>query len=220
MGETMTDSTLARAQAGDSHAFEELISAHRRELHVHCYRILGSLQDAEDVVQETLLSAWQALGRFDGRSLRAWLYRIATNRSLNYLRDASRRPRVADAPGADSPFVNAARSDDPWWLEPYPDVLIDDDTVGPEARYDARESIALGFVAGLQRLPTQQRAALVLRDVLGFSASDVAEMLESSPASVNSALQRARARFRTWEEPARVSLPRGCRSIRCRVRTG
>jgi RNA polymerase sigma-70 factor (ECF subfamily) len=189
----MTDS-LARARAGDSDAFRELTDPHRRELHVHCYRILGSFQDAEDLLQETLLSAWQALDRFDGRSLRAWLYRIATNRCLNYLRDNARRPKVASMPESRSPSPEAIPSDEPWWLEPYPDSLMDDVALGPEARYDARESIALSFVAGLQRLPTQQRAALVLRDVLGFSASEVAEMLESTPASVNSALQRARGR--------------------------
>jgi RNA polymerase sigma-70 factor (ECF subfamily) len=189
----MTD-TLALARAGDSDAFRELTNPYRRELHAHCYRILGSFQDAEDLLQETLLSAWQALDRFDGRSLRAWLYRIATNRCLNYLRDTARRPKVATKPESSSPLAEAIPSDEPWWLEPYPDALMDDVDLGPEARYDARESIALSFVAGLQRLPTQQRAALVLRDVLGFSASEVAEMLESTPASVNSALQRARAK--------------------------
>jgi RNA polymerase sigma-70 factor (ECF subfamily) len=184
---------LARARAGDNDAFRELTDPYRRELHVHCYRILGSFQDAEDLLQETLLSAWQALDRFDGRSLRAWLYRIATNRCLNYLRDTSRRPKVATMPESGSPFAEAIPSDEPSWLEPYPDALMVDVALGPEARYDARESIALSFVAGLQRMPTQQRAALVLSDVLGFSAFEVAEMLESTPASVNSALQRARA---------------------------
>ena len=192
---TMTDATLAQARAGDDDAFRELTDPYRRELHVHCYRILGSFQDAEDVLQETLLSAWQALDRFDGHSLRAWLYRIATNRCLNYLRAASRRPRVAG--GSESRFssVEVIPSDEPWWLEPYPDAFMDDIALGPEARYDARESIALSFVADLQRLPTRQRAALVLRDALGFSAYEMAEMLESTPASVNSALQRARAKF-------------------------
>ena len=186
---------LARARAGDGDAFRELTDPYRRELHVHCYRIVGSFQDAEDLIQETLFSAWQALDRFDGRSLRAWLYRIATNRCLNFLRDSSRRPRFATLPESGSTVAEAVPSDEPWWLEPYPDSLMDDLARGPEARYDARESIALSFVAGLQRLPTQQRAALVLRDVLGFSASEVAAMLESTPASVNSALQRARGRL-------------------------
>jgi RNA polymerase sigma-70 factor (TIGR02960 family) len=204
----MTDSVLARAQSGDSSAFAELTDPYRRELHVHCYRILGSFQDAEDLLQETLLSAWQALDRFDGRSLRAWLYRIATSRCLNYLRDTSRRPTTANAVAPESPFANAATSDEPWWLEPYPDALIGDVEWSPEARYEARESIALSFVAGLQRLPTQQRAALVLRDVLGFSAAEVADMLDSTPASVNSALQRARAGFEPSRDPDQVTLPR------------
>jgi RNA polymerase sigma-70 factor (TIGR02960 family) len=206
--ESMTDSVLTRAKSGDSAAFAELTDPYRRELHVHCYRILGSFQDAEDLLQETLLSAWQALDRFDGRSLRAWLYRIATNRCLNHLRDSSRRPKVTAAVGSESPFAGAAHSDEPWWIEPYPDALIDTVEPGPEARYDARESIALSFVAGLQHLPTQQRAALVLRDVLGFSAAEVAEMLDSTPASVNSALQRARAGLERSTGPDRVTLPR------------
>src|ERR1700757_3769503 len=130
----MTDAILARARAGDSDAFSDLTDPYRRELQVHCYRILGSFQDAEDVLQETLLSAWQALDRFDGRSLRAWLYRIATNRCLNYLRDASRRPKVSDLPASRSPFASATPGDDPWWLEPYPDAMIDDLDGGPEAR--------------------------------------------------------------------------------------
>ena len=200
----MTDATLARARAGDNDAFSELTAPYRRELHVHCYRILGSVQDAEDLLQETLLSAWQALDRFDGRSLRAWLYRIATNRCLNYLRDTSRRPKVTNMPE----FSGASPSDEPWWLEPYPDALMDDIALAPEARYDARESIALSFVSGLQRLPTQQRAALVLRDVMGFSASEIAEMLDSTPASVNSALQRARARVEQLEPPDGVPRAR------------
>jgi RNA polymerase sigma-70 factor (TIGR02960 family) len=208
MEQTMSDSTLARAQAGDSDAFAELTDTYRRELHVHCYRILGSFQDAEDVLQETLLSAWQALGRFDGQSLRAWLYRIATNRCLNYLRDASLRPQAANVTGAAFPFGAASPSEEPWWLEPYPDALIDEITLGPEARYDARESIGLSFIAGLQNLPTQQRTALVLRDVLGFSAAETAEMLESTTASVNSALQRARLGFRPSGDPDRIALPR------------
>ena len=209
----MADLTLARAKAGDSDAFEQLIKPYRRELEVHCYRMLGSVQDAEDTLQETLLSAWQALSRFDGTSLRAWLYRIATNRCLNYRRDASRRPKVTTLPEPRAAFVNAPRSDEPWWLQPYPDRLLDDVAFSPEARYDARESIALSFVAGLQRLPPQQRAALVLRDVLGFSAAEVAEMLETSPAAVNSALQRARDATRPASEPAHVPLPRSAQEV-------
>jgi RNA polymerase sigma-70 factor (ECF subfamily) len=170
--------------------------------------MLGSVQDAEDTLQETLLSAWEGLSRFDGTSLRAWLYRIATNRCLNYRRAASRRPRMTALPEPRAAFVNAPRSDEPWWLQPYPDRLLEDIAFSPEARYDARESIALSFVAGLQHLPGQQRAALVLRDVLGFSAAEVAEMLDTSPAAVNSALQRARAGSRPESEAARVPLPR------------
>jgi RNA polymerase sigma-70 factor (ECF subfamily) len=204
----MTDSVLARAQVGDSAAFAELTDPYRLELQTHCYRILGSFHDAEDVLQETLLSAWQALDRFDGRSLRAWLYRIATNRCLNYRRDTSRRLR--DAKVVDPPSLSAGlvHSDEPWWLEPYPDALIGDTESSPEARFEARESIALSFVAGLQRLPAKQRAALVLRDVLGFSAAEVAEMLGSTPASVNSALQRARAAVESSRDPEHVTLPR------------
>jgi RNA polymerase sigma-70 factor (ECF subfamily) len=201
----MTEATLARAQAGDGEAFRALVDPYRRELQAHCYRILGSVQDAEDVLQEALLAAWSAIGRFDGRSLRAWLYRIATNRCLNFLRGESRRPRVAglreDAAGG------AAWAGDPWWLEPYPDSL-DDMVPGPEARYDARESIALSFVAGLQQLPPQQRAALVLRDVLGFSAAETADILGTSQAAVNSALIRARAALPPEREPHDVPMPR------------
>jgi RNA polymerase sigma-70 factor (TIGR02960 family) len=203
----MGESTLDRAKAGDNDAFEALIGPYRHELQVHCYRILGSVQDAEDVLQETLLAAWQAIDGFDGRSLRAWLYRIATNRCRNYLRDASRRPIGATMPEPASPFTNAQPSDEPWWLEPYPDALLGDVSVRPDARYDARESIALSFVAGLQRLPTQQRIALVLRDVLGFSAAEVAEMIDTTAASVNSALQRARAALPQTRAVESVSLP-------------
>jgi RNA polymerase sigma-70 factor (TIGR02960 family) len=190
----MTEATLALAQAGDGEAFRELIDPHRRELQAHCYRILGSVQDAEDVLQEALLAAWRSIGRFDGRSLRAWLYRIATNRCLNYLRGESRRPAPAS-------------SADPWWLEPYPGDP-DDLTPGPEARYDARESIALSFVAGLQHLPPQQRAVLVLRDVLGFPAAETADILSTTRAAVNSALIRARAGLPPDRHPHDVPVPK------------
>jgi RNA polymerase sigma-70 factor (TIGR02960 family) len=204
----VTDSVLARAQSGDSDAFAELTDPYRLELQMHCYRILGSFHDAEDLLQDTLLSAWQALDRFDGRSLRAWLYRIGTNRCLNYLRDRSRRLRDADVVDPGTLSAGLVHSDEPWWLEPYPDTLIGDVESSPEARFEARESIALSFVGGLQQLPAQQRAALVLRDVLGFSAAEVAEMVGSTPASVNSALQRARGAFEPSRDRDQVSLPR------------
>jgi RNA polymerase sigma-70 factor (TIGR02960 family) len=191
----VSERALALAQAGDEQAFRRLTDPHRRELHVHCYRILGSVQDAEDLVQETLLAAWRGLEQFDGRaSLRAWLYRIATNRCLNALRDSSRRPQQAMPEPREMPAPT--RWAEPVWLQPYPDVLLEglpDTSPGPEAHYEAREAIELAFIVGLQHLPPRQRAALVLRDVLGFQTSEVASMLETSEASVKGALQRARA---------------------------
>jgi RNA polymerase sigma-70 factor (ECF subfamily) len=184
-----------RAVQGDEEAFRELTDPHRRELQVHCYRILGSMQDAEDVLQEAMLGAWRGLGRFEGRaSLRAWLYRIATNRCLDALRDAGRRP----PPPPDPPFhpPEPTRVAEPRWLEPYPDVLLEgiiDAAPGPDARYETRETIELAFIAALQQLPPRQRAALVLRDVLGFHTAEVADMLDSSEDSVKGALKRARA---------------------------
>ncbi|MCP2343281.1 RNA polymerase subunit sigma-70 [Actinomadura rupiterrae] len=198
----MTEAILALAQAGDGEAFRELVDPHRRELQAHCYRILGSVQDAEDVLQEVLLAAWRSIGRFDGRSLRGWLFRIATNRCLNFLRGESRRPRPVVLPDG-----GQGVPDDPWWLEPYPGDL-DDLVPGPEARYDARESIALSFVAGLQHLPPQQRAVLVLRDVLGFPAAEAAEILGTTRAAVNSALLRARAGLPPGARPQDVPVPR------------
>jgi RNA polymerase sigma-70 factor (ECF subfamily) len=194
---------LARARAGDEEAFRELTDPYRRELELHCYRILGSLQDAEDLLQETLLAAWRALDDFEERaSVRAWLYRIATNRCLNALRDSGRRPQAPEPQRAE-----------PVWLQPYPDVLLDtviDPAPSPEARYESRESISLAFVAGLQHLPAQQRAILVLRDVLGFRAAETAEMLDTSEAAVNSTLQRARSAFETRlpaSDRERAALP-------------
>jgi RNA polymerase sigma-70 factor (TIGR02960 family) len=210
----MTNATpfLVRARAGDEEAFRELTDPYRRELQLHCYRILGSMQDAEDLLQETLLAAWRGLEGFEGRSsMRTWLYRIATNRSLNALRDSGRRPQEVPM-RADLP--TPTRITEPLFLEPYPDVLLEsvpDSAAGPEARYELKESIALAFVAGLQRLPPRQRAVLVLRDVLGFPAAEVAEMLEVSDASVTSALQRAREALRDDDRIAareRVAMPR------------
>src|ERR1700761_8621419 len=204
----MTEAILARAQAGDGEAFRELVGPYRAELLAHCYRTLGSFHDAEDVLQEALLAAWRGIGQFDGRSLRAWLYRITTNRCLNYLRGESRRPQPAGLPDRSAGRRGPVRSDDPWWLEPIPHVLLDDVIPGPEARYDTRESIALSFVAGLQHLPPQQRAVLVLRDVLGFPAAEAAEILETTTAAVNSALIRARAGLRPDRDPRDVPLPK------------
>jgi len=193
-GDALGEAALARARAGDEDAFRELTDPHRRELQVHCYRILGSVQDAEDLVQETLLAAWRGLDAFEGRaSVRAWLYRIATNRCLNALRDRARRPREAPAMvGAPEPTRRA----DPILLEPYPDVLLEDiadRSPGPEARYEAREAVELAFISAVQNLPPRQRAALVMRDVLGFRTTEVAEMLDTGEGSVKGALQRARA---------------------------
>jgi RNA polymerase sigma-70 factor (TIGR02960 family) len=190
---------IARAQDGDEVAFRHLVDGHRRELEVHCYRILGSSQDAEEVVQETFMAAWQGIASFEARaSVRTWLYRIATNRCLDALRAARRRPAVnvlptkLGLPGPNSPGEVI-------WLEPYPDVLLDelpDQTPGPEAQYEAREAISLAFVSALQLLPPRQRAVLILRDVLGFRSKEVAATLESSEESVSSALRHARAALR------------------------
>ena len=194
---------LARAQRGDEHAFAQLTDPYRRELQLHCYRILGSFQDAEDLLQETLLAAWRGLEQFEGRSsLRAWLYTIATNRCLNALRDDRRRPQLVMS-------VDAPESAEIPWLSPYPDTLLEgiaDASAGPAARYEAKESVALAFVSGLQYLAPRQRAVLVLRDVLAFHADEVAEMLGSSVASVNSALQRARSSLESRLPPARDRL--------------
>jgi RNA polymerase sigma-70 factor (ECF subfamily) len=185
---------LARARAGDEQAFRELTDPYRRELQLHCYRIVGSVQDAEDLLQETLLAAWRGLEGFQERaSVRAWLYRIATNRCLNALRDSGRRPQ--EVPPMVKP-PEPTRRTEPVWLEPYPDGLLEgvaDDSLGPAARYEAREATALAFVSALQHLPPRQRVVLVLRDVLGFRTAEAAEMLDTSDASVKGALQRARA---------------------------
>ena len=192
----MTTDLTARARAGDADAFRELIGPYRRELQVHCYRVLGSAQDAEDALQETLLAAWQGIGGFEGRaSIRTWLYQVATSRCLNALRAASRRPPMNwPLSGLDPP--EPTRLGEVSWLEPYPDALLEglaDGAPGPEARYEATEAISLAFVTALQLLPPRQRAVLILRDVLGFRASEVAGILEATEESVTSALKRARA---------------------------
>jgi len=193
----VTTTALARARAGDGEAFRELTDPYRRELQLHCYRILGSVQDAEDMLQETLLAAWRGLDRFEERaSMRAWLYKIATNRCLNSLRDTGRRPPLAAASQPPLAAPEPTRRTEPLWLQPYPDALLEglpDTAPGPEARYEIREALALAFTAGLARLPPRQRAVLVLRDVLGYPAAQAADLLEASETSVNSALQRARA---------------------------
>ena len=189
----MTERALTLARSGDQDAFRELTEPYRRELQLHCYRIVGSTQDAEDLVQETLLAAWRGLEQFEGSaSIRTWLYRIATNRSLDALRASARRPQQLE-PLTDPP--TPSRLGESIWLEPYPDALIEgiaDEAPGPEARYDQREALGLAFVSGLQHLQPQQRAVLVLRDVLGFRAAEAAAILDTSQAAVNSLLQRAR----------------------------
>jgi RNA polymerase sigma-70 factor, ECF subfamily len=181
--------------------FESLIEPHRAELHAHCYRMLGSLHDAEDALQETLLRAWRAMPRFEaGRPLRPWLYRIATNVCIDALAERPKRvlpidhsPPAGAGEGPGRPLAETV------WLEPYPDreVGLADGYAGPEARYEQRESVELAFVAAMQHLPPRQRAVLILREVLGFTAREVASALDATDASVNSALQRAR---RTMEE--------------------
>jgi RNA polymerase sigma-70 factor (TIGR02960 family) len=191
-----TAGLISRARAGDGSAFRELTEPYHRELQVHCYRMLGSFQDAEDALQDTLLAAWQSLGGFEGRaSLRTWLYRIATNRCLNARRSASRRPaKEWDMPHVEPP--EPTRLGEVVWLQPYPDTLLEgaiDVPLGPEARYEQTEAISLAFVTALQVLPPRQLAVLILRDVLGFHANEVADMMDSTVESVNSALKRARA---------------------------
>jgi RNA polymerase sigma-70 factor, ECF subfamily len=196
-GEVAEARELSRARSGDEAAFERLVAPYRRELHVHCYRILGSVQDAEDMLQETLMAAWRRLDGFQERSsLRTWLYRIATNACLGVLR-RERGPR--EIPPPPEPPGNypapTGRAVQPVWLEPYPDAWLEDlpdPAPGPEARYDSREAIELAFVVALQQLSPRERAAVVLKDVLGYRSAETAELLDATQASVNSALQRAR----------------------------
>jgi RNA polymerase sigma-70 factor (ECF subfamily) len=194
MTTAMNTTLLDRASRGDQAAFAELTDPLRGELEFHCYRMLGSLHDAEDALQETLLAAWRGLGGFERRSsLRTWLYRIATNRCMNALRDSSRRP--PRSPTAPFPIPEPTRRSDPAWLEPYPEDRLDwlaDNTPGPAVRYETREAVEITFIAALQRLSGRQRAVLVLRDVLGFHADETAALLDTSVDAVKSALKRAR----------------------------
>jgi RNA polymerase sigma-70 factor (TIGR02960 family) len=207
----MTTDLISRARSGDGDAFRELTEPHRRELQVHCYRMLGSFQDAEDALQDTLLAAWQGLAGFEGRaSIRTWLYRIATNRCLNALRSASRRPaREWNMPEVEPP--EPTRLGEVVWLEPFPDALLNEGAIeaplGPEARYEQTEAISLAFVTALQVLPPRQLAVLILRDVLGFHANEVAGMLDSTVESVNSALKRARAGLQRQKPPTAEREP-------------
>ena len=203
---------LTAAQRGDEDAFRRLVESHRGELHAHCYRMLGSVHDAEDALQEALLRAWRGLEKFAGRSsLRSWLYRIATNACLDAI---ARRPKrvlpVDYGPPADPHAGTGEPLVESTWVEPYPDeaIGIEDGYASPEARYEQRESVELAFVAALQHLPANQRAALVLREVLGFSAKEAAAMLDTTTASINSALQRARAAVeeRTPDESQQATL--------------
>ena len=209
-GMAVMEDLIRRVKAGDEHSFRQLIGPYQGELQLHCYRILGSAQDAEDALQETLLAAWRGLADFEGRSsVRTWLYRVATSCCLKALRSASRRPPMNwPPPGVNPP--EPSRVGEVIWLQPYPDILLEglaDATPGPEARYEATEAISLAFITALQALPLRQRAVLILRDVLGFSTSQVADILDSSEDSAASALKRARATMRHRYPPATRRQP-------------
>ena len=207
----MTEDLIGQVKAGDEHAFRQLVGPYQGELRLHCYRILGSAQDAEDALQETLLAAWRGLAQFEGRSsVRTWLYRVATSCCLKALRSASRRPPVNWPPPGVVDLPRPSRMGEVIWLQPYPDMLLEglaDATPGPEARYEAAEAISLAFVTALQTLPPRQRAVLILRDVLGFPTSQVAGILDSSEDSAASALKRARAAMRDQFPPASARQP-------------
>jgi RNA polymerase sigma-70 factor (TIGR02960 family) len=207
----VTDELLARARAGDDVAFGELTEPYRRELQLHCYRMLGAVGDAEDLVQETLLSAWRSVNGFRGNaSVRTWLYRIATNRCLNALRDAQRRPLPAVPPSSGPAPPEPSRQGEVMWLEPYPDLLLAQggDAAGePEARVESREGISLAFIKAVQTLPPRQRAILVLRDVLAFRGPEVADMLSTSENAVASGLKRARATLGARADAERTRRP-------------
>jgi RNA polymerase sigma-70 factor, ECF subfamily len=188
---------IAAAREGDEAAFRRLVEPHRASLHSHCYRMLASLHDAEDALQEALLRAWRGLPRFDGRSsIRTWLHRIATNVCLDAIRKRPKRVLPVDyGPPADGGGQESDVPVDPGvWIDPYPDTElgVEDGYAAPEARYEQREAIELAFVAALQHLPPRQRAVLILRDVLGFSAKETAEAMDTTPTAANSVLQRAR----------------------------
>jgi RNA polymerase sigma-70 factor (ECF subfamily) len=201
----MTKTALDRAKAGDEQAFRELAEPHRDELRVHCYRMLGSLDDAEDAVQETMAAAWNGIAGFEGRaSMRTWLYRIATNRCLNARRDAARRRPLVPVPPFRPPEHDG--NGEATRLQPYPDVLLEqlaDRTPGPEARYVGRETVELAFIRGLQLLPPRQAAAVVLRDVLDFPASEVADMIAIGTTALKGVLQRARASLERYRDDER-----------------
>ncbi|QUQ64505.1 RNA polymerase subunit sigma-70 [Kutzneria sp. CA-103260] len=206
----VTGDLMSKARAGNGDAFHALIQPYRAELQVHCYRVLGSLQDAEDALQDTLLAAWQGLTGFEQRaSLRTWLYRIATNQCLNARRAANRRrAKEWDVPHVQPP--EPTRLGEVVWLEPYPDALLEQAIhvpLGPEARYEQTESVSLAFITALQVLPPRQLAVLVLRDVLGFHAAEVADMLDSTVDSVTSALKRARAALQRRQPTAADPAP-------------
>src|SRR3954447_8760154 len=188
---------VSTASAQDEAAFHRLVEPHRRELHAHCYRMTGSVHDAEDALQDALLRAWRALPRFEGRSSpRSWLYRIATNTCLDLIARRPKRVLPIDHAPAGDPHANVTPPlAESVWVEPYPDerLGLEDGYAAPEARYDRRESVELAFVAALQHLPPNQRAVLIMREVLGFSAKEVGDALDTTTASVNSAMQRARA---------------------------
>jgi|SRR6185437_4088852 len=202
----MTAELLHRARRGDRDAFAALVEPYRGELHLLCYRMLGSLQDAEDTLQEVLLAAWLGLEGFEGRStLRTWLHRIATNRCLNALRASGRRLTAPGTP-LPEPVPAPSRHGEVLWLQPYPDVMLDDiqdHAAGPEAVYEAREAISLAFLTAVQLLPPNQRAVLLLRDVLGYRAAEVADLLDLTESAVTSALKRARATLEAARSPQR-----------------
>lgn len=217
----MSEDLIELARAGNGDAFSELVDPYRGELHAHCYRILGSADDADDAVQETILAAWRGFAGFEGRaSVRTWLYKVATSRCLTALRAATRRPVTTWVPPAVEP-PEPTRVAEVTWLQPYPDVLLAhlaDAEPGPEAQYEAREAISLAFITALQLLPARQRAVLILRDVLGFRAREVAEMMDTTEESVTSALKRARAALRAQVSPAPAPLPPGSAAEQLLVR--